>query len=154
MYSVTKTYGHNLGLSSCFRQPGAKSHCRFLHGYALQISLTFDAEELDDDNWVIDFGGLKPVKQFLVDHFDHKLLIAETDPQKDELCALAGLGLADPIVLPAVGCESFAVFIYDHVLSWMCGTHSHDMSSRGLRLASVEVREHSANCATYYGDVK
>lgn len=33
----TKTYGHNIGLSAVFRQPHADSHCRFLHGYSLQL---------------------------------------------------------------------------------------------------------------------
>ena len=48
-YYSTKTYGHNIGLSACFRQPHADhSHCRFLHGYSLQFKFTFEADELDN----------------------------------------------------------------------------------------------------------
>ena len=44
-WQVTKTYGHDLGLSCCFRQWGASSHCRFLHGYALSFSFTFERRD-------------------------------------------------------------------------------------------------------------
>ena len=74
-YKSTKTYGHELGLSCCFRQWRAESHCRLLHGYALSIRLVFEAEELDVRNWVVDFGSLKSLKQMFVDTFDHKLLV-------------------------------------------------------------------------------
>lgn len=154
MYLVTKTYDHALGLSACFRQHRAShSHCRFLHGYALSFKLTFAADELDRNNWVLDFGGLKEVKQFLVDHFDHKLAIAEDDPALDDLSALAGLGLADPLVLPFVGCEGFARFVYDWVDNWLTDKHCLECDFRSLRLVEVEVREHGGNSAIYRGNV-
>lgn len=40
--------------------------------------------------------------------FDHKLLVAEDDPQKDILCSLAGLDVADVLVLPKIGIEACA----------------------------------------------
>jgi 6-pyruvoyltetrahydropterin/6-carboxytetrahydropterin synthase len=44
LHFVKKTYGHELGLSACFRQHRAKSHCRFLHGYPLSFTFTFAAD--------------------------------------------------------------------------------------------------------------
>ena len=83
MYKSTKTFGHEIGLSACFRQWRADSHCRFLHGYALAIKFVFAANELDVRNWVVDFGSLKSLKSQLEDTFDHKLLVAENDfPRK------------------------------------------------------------------------
>jgi len=152
MFLVTKTYDHSLGLSACFRQWRADhSHCRFLHGYALSFKLTFAADQLDRNNWVLDFGGLKPVKAFLVDHFDHKLAIAEDDPALDDLAALAGIGLADPLVIPFVGCEGFAKFVYGWVDAWLGDAHPLECDIRGLRLVEVEVREHGGNSAIYQG---
>lgn len=148
MYRVTKTYGHDLGLSACFRQHRAQSHCSFLHGYALQVELVFACDELNENHWVIDFGGLKDIKQFLVDHFDHKTLVAMDDPHLDEISALAGLKIADVIILPAVGCEAFAAYIRDYVAGWLEHNHADAIRDRGLRLVSVEVREHGANSAT------
>lgn len=146
MYQVVKTYGHDLGLSAVFRQWRAvHSHCSVLHGYALAVTLKFEAEELDDRNWVIDFGGLKEIKEWLKSVFDHKLLVAEDDPEKDEICALAGLGIADVLVIPSVGCEGFARYIYDHVGEWLF-----DLALPNYpRLVSVEVAEHGGNSAIY-----
>lgn len=150
MYTVTKTYGHDLGLSACFRQWRAEhSHCQYIHGYALSVELEFAAEKLTKENWVIDFGGLKPVKEFLVNTFDHKLLVASDDPKKDDLLALAGLGLADGLEIPVVGCEGFSFYIYSWVSDWLDKRFQHGRTHRGLILRRVTVREHGANAASY-----
>lgn len=148
MYKSTKTFGHELGLSCCFRQHKADSHCRLLHGYALAIHIEFGAEELDARNWVVDFGSLKALKGILEDNFDHKLLVAEDDPMKDELCMLAGLGLAEVIVLPKVGCEAFAEMIFKVTEQWLRDAGYGERVS----VCSVEVREHGANSAIYLGE--
>lgn len=143
-YSSSKTWGHDVGLSCAFRQWRAESHCRLLHGYALAVSLRFDADRLDHRNWVVDFGGLKPIKGWLCETFDHKLLVAQDDPERDVLQGLHDAGLADVLVVPATGCEAFARLIFDHVTAWL---RQEDPEGR-VRLAEVEVREHGANSAT------
>ena len=78
----TKHYGHNIGLSAVFRQPNADhSHCHLLHGYSLAFTFTFGCDELDNKNWAVDFGGLKPLKAWLEDMFDHKLCVDKDDAQ-------------------------------------------------------------------------
>jgi 6-pyruvoyltetrahydropterin/6-carboxytetrahydropterin synthase len=159
VYQVTKTYDHNLGLSACFRQHKAESHCRFLHGYALSFKLTFSAIKLNENNWVIDFGGLKPIKAWLCDNFDHKLISAEDDPYIQHLKALEGTcepgdmdyapPLAQVLVLPFVGCEGFAKYVFDHVDEWLGEEHFMECDIRGLQIESVEVREHGGNSALY-----
>ena len=147
-YQSTKQFGHDLGLSCCFRQWRAESHCNQLHGYAIAIRLVFEAEELDVRNWVVDFGSLKSLKQMFVDTFDHKLLVAEDDPDKDEICALAGMGIADVIVVPAVGCEKFAEYVFGATEVWL---QSNGYAPR-VKLISAEVKEHGANSAIYTGE--
>lgn len=146
-YQSTKTWGHELGLSCAFRQHRATSHCHYLHGYALSIRLVFESDELDAFNWVVDFGALKTFKQTLVDLFDHKLLVAEDDPMKDELCALAGLGLADVVIVTATGCERFAELVYQYANIWL----QQNLYAHRVRVQSVEVKEHGANSAIYMG---
>ena len=81
----TKHYGHNIGLSAVFRQPNADhSHCHLLHGYSLQLKFTFGCDELDNKNWAVDFGGLKPLKKWLEDHFDHKTALDINDPHLEK----------------------------------------------------------------------
>lgn len=145
MFKSTKTFGHNLGLSCCFRQWKADSHCNLLHGYALEIRVEFKAEELDARNWCVDFGSLKSFKGRLEDTFDHKLLVAEDDPELDTLCGLAGLGLAEVVVVEATGCEQFAKLIYEFAQLWL----SDNGYAPRCQVSSVEVREHGANSAIY-----
>lgn len=149
MYLVKKTYPHELGLSACFRQWRAPSHCRFLHGYPLSFTITLSAERLDENNWVFDFGGFKPVKKALIETFDHKLVVAEDDPQIDELTGLGGLDLADPLVMPVVGCEGFAVHVFGIMQDQLERNHIDAMRDRGLRIVSVECREHGGNAAVF-----
>lgn len=152
MYQVTKTYGHELGLSACFRQWRAQSHCRFLHGYPLSFTLVFQAAHLNEQNWVIDFGGLKTIREWLKDTFDHKLVLASDDPQLHRLMDLGrdwekdGLEkVADVLVLPAVGCEAFAFEVFKYVKQWLVDNNH----SPRVQLVSVECREHGGNSAIY-----
>ena len=95
----------------------------------------------------MDFGGLKPIKQWLEYYFDHTLLINEDDPEieffremdKRELCQLR--------VLPNIGMEGSAKFIYDYVNKWL-----HDNTQGRVYLHSVQCRENEKNSATYYAD--
>jgi len=147
-YQVTKTYGHNLGLSACFRQYKASSHCHYLHGYALSFKLTFEAATLDARNWVIDFGGMRPIKDFLEATFDHKTVVANDDPEYILFKRMDEQNIIDLVTLPRVGCESFAEVVYNKVasilLSLRCGNDA--------KLISVECREHEGNSAIYIGD--
>lgn len=152
MFYVTKTYDHNLGLSACFRQHRADSHCHDPHGYPLSFKLMFGATHLDSNNWVIDFGGLKPIKAWLCEHFDHRTVMAADDPALEDFQALyAKHGFKTPLVIPFVGCEGFAGYAYAHIHEWLVHTFPKDIDERGLWLRSVEVREHGANSAIYEG---
>ena len=83
-----------------------------LHGYSIGIKLIFECDELDERNWVFDFGGLKQFKKWSEDTFDHKLLVAQDDPHRDKLEQLGKDGLADVVIVPGVGCERFAEMAY------------------------------------------
>lgn len=145
-YLSTKRYGHEQGLSCCFRQWRADhSHCRFLHGYALAIRLEFEARQLDDRNWVVDFGGLKSFKQTLQDMFDHKTVIAEDDPQLEWFREGERRGLLELVVVPHVGCEQFAKLVFDLANAWL---DEQNLNNR-CRINKVEVSEHGANSAIY-----
>ncbi len=145
MYQSTKTYGHNLGLSIAFRQWKAASHCRHVHGYALEVKLIFESEFLDKNGWCVDYGGLKEVKQFLTDNFDHKTLVSKDDPYLSKFEELHSLGVVDLVICPNTGCEAFAKLIYEFVESWLTS----QCKFLHANLKSVEVREHGANSSIY-----
>lgn len=159
-YKVRKTYGHNLGFSTTFRQWKANSHCRYMHGYALQIELVFGAPHLNANNWVIDFGSLKLVKKWLEDTFDHKTLVAKDDPAlpffRDGAKEYHGdpqRKLFDLIEVEATGCEAFAIMIGNFVESFLEEARADGLlhgGDNGVKLLSVEVSEHAGNAAIYY----
>lgn len=144
-FQSTKVYGHEIGLSAAFRQWRAGSHCSKIHGYALAIKFTFESDELDVRNWVVDFGSLKGLKGLLEDTFDHKLLVAEDDPQRKVFENLGALGIADVVIVPATGCERFAEMIGIVTEQWLKDAGY----APRCRLVQVEVSEHGANSALY-----
>ena len=144
-YRSTKSYGHSEGLSCAFRQWRAThSHCRLVHGYALAFKFTFVARELDEHNWCFDFGGLKPVKAWLHEMFDHKFLAAEDDPDIEKFRQLDKHGLIALRVVPAVGCEAVAHMVFEHVAQFVA-----QATNKRVWLEQVEVSEHSGNSAIY-----
>jgi 6-pyruvoyltetrahydropterin/6-carboxytetrahydropterin synthase len=144
-YYSTKTYGHNIGLSAVFRQPNADhSHCHLLHGYSLQFKFTFGCNELDNKNWAVDFGGLKPLKAWLEDHFDHKLVIDKLDPHMDTFLKLNDMDLAEVVIFEGVGAEKFAYHAWKFADDLV-----KEMSNGRCWCESAECAEHGANSAIY-----
>jgi 6-pyruvoyltetrahydropterin/6-carboxytetrahydropterin synthase len=141
---VEKHYPHSLGLSACFRQWRATSHCQDLHGYALAFTLRFESDELSPEGWVIDFGDLKPVRQFLFNTFDHKLLVAADDPRCHDLLRLEGIGVANVQILSSVGCESFARLVLARTTELLAKSERW----RHVIVSRVTCHEHAANSAT------
>ena len=144
----TKTYGHNIGLSAVFRQPHADhSHCRFLHGYSLGFKFTFGCDELDHRNWAVDFGGLKPLKKWLEDTFDHKTVIDREDPFLYKFAELENMGLAEITVLDGVGAEKFA----EHACKF-ADELIREATDNRCYCVSCECSEHGANSAIYHNE--
>lgn len=163
----TKTYGNDRGLSCCFRQWRAThSHCSTLHGYSIGIKLIFECDTLDDKNWCMDFGGLKPFKEWADYMFDHTLVIARDDPHLPFFEEMAKIGTVEPNfdiepyqrnaicdlrIVDAVGCEMFAKMCYDRMHELLQTGNTRYPINTGVRIKSVEVFEHGANSATYEG---
>ena len=147
-YYSTKTYGHNIGLSAVFRQPNADhSHCHLLHGYSLAFKFTFGCKELDNKNWAVDFGGLKPVKKWLEDTFDHKTVIDYNDPHLNDFRILEAKGLCQITVLDGVGAEKFA----EHACTF-ADRLIREATDHRCWCVSCECSEHGANSAIYYNE--
>ena len=141
-----KTYSHSTGHSCAFRQWKADSHCNLIHGYALQFEFTFGGDELDESNWIVDFGGLKPLKAWLEDTFDHKVVLDKDDPELHHFESLQLNKLAELTMLDGVGVEKFsehAFMFADKLVK--------DMTKNRCFVVSCECAEHGANSAIYEG---
>ena len=141
------------GYSTVFRQWRAEgTHCSFLHGYGISFKIVFEGE-LDERNWVWDFGGMKrakntidgmPPKAWMDYMFDHTYIIAEDDPFLPLAIEMDKTEIAQVRVIPATGAEQFAKFIYEKVSEFI------KIETEGrVRVVSVEFREHAKNSAIY-----
>jgi 6-pyruvoyltetrahydropterin/6-carboxytetrahydropterin synthase len=141
------------GFSTVFRQWKAEgTHCRFLHGYGVSFKIWFEGE-LDERNWVWDFGGMKRAKgkidgkspkEWFDYMFDHTLVVAEDDPYLEGFKAMDQHGLTQTRIIPATGAEQFAKFIYDKVNPFI-----QEETDGRVKVAKVEFREHNKNSAIY-----
>lgn len=147
-YISTKTY-RQIG-PVAYRQWRADSHCRLVHGYALSFHFEFECETLDARNWVMDFGGLRPLKEKLEEWFDHALLVAVDDPQREELLRLGELGLAKITEVERTGCEGLADFLYEYVNTLFIPMYGKSEADR-IWCSKVEVRETDSNMAMRVG---
>ena len=145
-YISTKTYIEEFPVA--YRQWRADSHCNDLHGYAMSFHFEFESDTLDVRNWVIDFGGLRPLKEQLKDWFDHTLLVAVDDPQHDELVRLGTLGLAKIVEVERTGCEGIADWLYEYINEIYLPQIG---ESERVWCCRVEVRETKSNMAMRVG---
>lgn len=151
-YKSTKLFD---GYSTCFRQWKAETtHCKFLHGYAISFRVWFEGQ-LDERNWVWDFGGMKRAKNTIEgmtpkDYFawllDHTTVIAEDDPYLELFKQMDKDGIIQLRILPAVGCEKFAEHLHSIINKFL----QKETNGR-VKAVKVEVYEHERNSASYEG---
>ena len=146
-YKFTSTKEYHDAFPCAYRQWRADSHCNMIHGYSFSMKFYFGTNDLDVRNWAADYGGLKELKAFLENLFDHTLLVAEDDPEIETFKLLAEKKMAKLTFLPKLGCESLADMLYKYVN----GVYIPDMWGPGeagrLWCYRVEVRETQSNMA-------
>tara|TARA_Y100001978_G_scaffold132716_1_gene118659 strand:+ start:672 stop:1136 length:465 start_codon:yes stop_codon:yes gene_type:complete len=141
------------GFSTVFRQwKATTTHCRFVHGYGISFKVYFEGE-LDERNWVWDFGGMKRAKtqidgkspkEWMDYMFDHTLVVAEDDPELLAFQQMDKAGVAQVRVIPATGAEKFAEYIYNKLNEFV------DTETEGrVRVTKVKFMEHGKNAACY-----
>ena len=141
------------GFSTVFRQWKAETtHCRFVHGYGISFKVYFEGD-LDDRNWVWDFGGMKRAKTQIdgmspkawMDHmFDHTMIIAEDDPELQAFKQMEAAGVAQVRIIPATGAEKFAEYIYTKLNVFV----KKETEGR-VKVTKVKFAEHGKNAAYY-----
>ena len=149
-FQTTKLFD---GFSTVFRQWKAEgTHCRFLHGYGVSFRVWFEGE-LDERNWVWDFGGMKRAKgtidgknpkEWMDYMFDHTTIVATDDPGIGGFRTMDELGIIQLRELEAVGAEQFAKYIYDKLNNFV-----QEETNGRVSVVRVEFMEHSKNTAIY-----
>jgi 6-pyruvoyltetrahydropterin/6-carboxytetrahydropterin synthase len=141
------------GFSTVFRQWKADdTHCSKLHGYDVYFDVTFQGE-LDHRNWVADFGILKRAKtkidnmnakEWMDYMFDHTLIVSEDDPFLDSFKKMDEAGVAQVRVLPVIGAEQFAKYIYEKLDAFI-----QEETTGRVHVVQVQFFENHKNSAIY-----
>ena len=141
------------GFSTVFRQWKADTtHCKYVHGYGISFKIYFEGD-LDERNWVWDFGGMKrekgkidgkSPKDWFDYMFDHTLILAEDDPYIKAFEQMGEAGVAQVRVIPATGAEKFAEYIYTKVNKFV-----QEETNNRVRVIKVKFMEHNKNSAYY-----
>ena len=141
------------GFSTVFRQWKAEgTHCKFLHGYGVSFRVWFEGE-LDERNWVWDFGGMKRAKgtidgknpkEWMDYMFDHTTIVATDDPGIGGFRTMDQLGIIQLREIEAVGAEQFAKYIFEKL-----NTFVQEETENRVKVARVEFMENSKNTAIY-----
>ncbi|MDA9793180.1 6-carboxytetrahydropterin synthase [Bacteriovoracaceae bacterium] len=132
------------GFPCTHRQWRAESHCRFVHGYSREFYFEFESSELTQEMWVMDFGGLKIVKSWLEENFDHTFLASEDDPSLAIFKKLDQDGVIQLRVLPNAGMEGTAKYVYQKVNAMIS-----ELTDKRVWITKVEVRENEKNSAIF-----
>jgi len=141
------------GFSTCFRQwKATTTHCQYLHGYGVSFKLYFEGE-LDQRNWVWDFGGMKRAngnidgmspKVWMDYMFDHTVVVAKDDPALDTFREMDKQGYIQLREVDAVGAEKFSEFLFNKLNPFI------EEETKGrVSIIRVEFREHDKNNAIY-----
>jgi 6-pyruvoyltetrahydropterin/6-carboxytetrahydropterin synthase len=72
MYSITKKFTFDAAHQLEGLDPSHK--CGRLHGHTYTVEVTIGSESLTEEGWVIDFGDLSWIKDFIDNELDHRNL--------------------------------------------------------------------------------
>lgn len=122
---------------------GSPGECASIHGYDREVEFTF-AGDIDDMGWIIPFGELSKIKEFLEFYFDHVTVLPANDPRlnqlTEELTKPGGL-LGTVKVLPyGVSMEMSSLFIWEYVNHYI-----YRLTNGRCYVQKVQVFEHDRN---------
>lgn len=127
------------------RQVLHDGHCSLIHGHNWDFEVRFTAKKVDQNGFVVDFGKLKSMKEY-INRFDHALVLRHDDPLSckldDDICNL--------ITLPDASSEGLALHLFGEFnLILEESEELADARMRGVKIVEVTVYEDSKNSAKY-----
>lgn len=140
MFTCSKTY---TDIPFAHRQHRHEGHCALVHGHNWTLRFTFVAVQLDENGFVVDFGGLKYIREWIDRALDHACLFNADDPLREALVGAAP-GAWKPLIVESCSAEGIARFVFEAIDPMV-----RERTADRARLKSVEVAEDSRNAARY-----
>lgn len=144
MFTCKKTYAD---IPSAHRQHRHDGHCSQIHGHNWSFTFTFGCNELDECGFVVDFGKLKPIKNWIDENLDHACVFNHDDPLLEEILAInekSGMKVYQPYIVDLCSSEGLAKHLFE-----IMDPKVREMTNGRAFLTEVEVVEDSRNSARY-----
>tara|TARA_E500000318_G_C3544378_1_gene205965 strand:- start:854 stop:1288 length:435 start_codon:yes stop_codon:yes gene_type:complete len=119
-------------------------HCSKIHGHNWSIKLTFGCLELDSKGFVVDFGKLKYIKEYIDDNLDHACVLSKKDIVATDLIWTASDELFKIYWVDNASCEGIA----EHLLVEFSKLLNEVEGDR-VWIDQIEVAEDSKNSVIY-----
>lgn len=141
MYSVSKTFefeaSHKLVLDY-------DSPCSNLHGHSYKVAIEITSDKLDHNGMVLDFTHLKNIKDWVMENWDHSLIVSFKDK---DILKLSELNIAKVHEFEG---HNVTAELMAHVLSEVTYDKIKDhIDSRDLKRIRIKVWETSNNMAEF-----
>jgi len=133
------------------RQHRHEGHCSRIHGHNWSFVFTFGCRELDECGFVVDFGKLKPLREWIDANFDHACVFNRDDPLLEDILAVNGK-TDRPVYQPLVVDECSSEGLARHLFG-VAEKIVRELTGGRAFLVSVEVVEDSRNRALYRPEV-
>ncbi len=140
MHSCEKIYSDIPMAHLQHRHPGP---CRLVHGHNWSFALTFGCDELDEQGFVVDFGGLKYISKWISENLDHACAFAKSDVEGLKMLR-AFPKLFKPYIVENCSAEGLAT----HLFEIFDNLVRQETNGRAW-LKSIRVGEDGKNFATF-----
>lgn len=140
MFTCRKVYQD---IPFAHRQHSHPGHCSFVHGHNWSIAITFGCQERDPSGFVVDFGELHYIRNWIEEHLDHACLFNESDPLKEQIINAAP-EVYKTYILPNCSSEGIA----EHLFQIFQPMVLEETNGRAF-ISQIEIVEDSKNSATY-----
>jgi 6-pyruvoyltetrahydropterin/6-carboxytetrahydropterin synthase len=127
------------------RQPTHLGHCFLIHGHNYSFEVTFSAETLDHNGFILDFGKMDFIKNYFKENFDHTFLADPRDPVLGDIEALNISKLV--LVEGGTSAESLSKKVFTDLNKLV-----EEATNSRVKVTSVKCFEDSKNSSTYYYD--
>lgn len=114
-----------------------------IHGHNWGIAITFGCYATDASGFVVDFGELHYIRDWLDTHLDHACLFNADDPLKDRIIQAAPQAFKT-YILPNCSSEGIAQHLFDIFAPMV----KQETQNRAF-IIKIEIFEDSKNSATY-----
>ncbi len=143
LHFITRRFGE---FAIGHRQPFHSGHCALAHGHNVSFDVSFSSVRLDRSGFIVDFGKMGSLRSKFETLFDHKLLIASSDPELEFFREMHRRQLAFVVEVESGSCEGLAKLAFGVVMNWIESDAA--LVDRGVAVNQVVCWEDAKNSAT------